>query len=283
MEQAEKLEIAMLLRAEGRLKHRTLGEVIRARGGSVSNEEVRDLYRQATGRSTGRAATEAVQEGEAPMLPSTLRDLMSRLEVGIVSQLTNARAEESERARSELHRLRTAHAEQVETLGQDLESLHAELNEVAEELASVRSQLAREREEVTSLRATLAEAERARIRETERCRTEVTELSGRLEEEMRERRAAESTVERARGETAAIAADRDVARQRHADLEQRLRDERDARTRAEGERDAARQQAEVMRDSALELRARLEATEEVQRQLQTALERLERPARRVKS
>src|SRR5690606_15876947 len=120
-------------------------------------------------------------------------------------------------------------------------------------------------------------------RETERYRTETAELSRRLEEEMRERNAAESTIERARGETAAITADRDAARQRLGDLERRLQEERDARARAEGERDAARQQAEVMRDSALELRARLEATEEIQRQLQATLERLGRQNRGAKS
>src|SRR5690606_22992766 len=184
---------------EGRLKHRALGEAIRARGGSASNDEVRDLYRQAMGRSTANCKPEAVQEGDAPMLPPTVRDLISRLEVGIISQLATARAEEAERARAELTRVRTAHAEQVEALSNELESLHAELEETAEELAGARSQLEREREEVTSLRATLADADQTRTRETERLRVETSALSVRLDEETRERRAAESMAERARG------------------------------------------------------------------------------------
>lgn len=285
MSDAEMQQVADRLEAEGRLTYRTLGAEIRAAGAAVDNNVLKRLYRKARSRDAGDSVggNTPAEGAEAPLLPAPVRDAMNRLETAIGTQLQTVLSAERARVSEDVERLTRDHCDALRRMEEEAESLLEDLGRATEELAEARQLLQREREEVLSLKGSLAESEQARTREAERQRTEVAALSERLREEAREHRTAETAVERARGETAAVTADRDAARQRLGDLERRLQEERDARARAEGERDAARQQAEVMRESALELRARLEATEEIQRQLQATLERLGRQGRGAKA
>jgi chromosome segregation ATPase len=268
--------LARDLQEQGALTYRRLAAEIRARGGTVDNNALRALVREVKGgpRAQEQPGT-APASAETPLLPAPIRDAVGRLEVAIVSQLATVRTEEEARGRDTEQRVRAELSAEAERLGAEVDSLLSELQDATGEAEDLRQQLTREQEGAASLRQALTAAEAERRTAAD----QVQSIQNTLQEEAAARREAETAAERLRGEIASVTTDRDAARERVSDLQGRLQGESQLRIRAESERDAARQQAEAMRETVVELRTRLQTTEEIQNELRAALDRLGRQTR----